>query len=189
MDPERLNEDEQNLTDPVVEDVVNGAIQRFVRYGGQFDYEAFSQAHGTLDCALARDGFTVEDGQLRRTLPQEPGLPQADDEAHALLEQYHSDVPLGHLNQAIAAHARGDWAAANAQLRAFVESLFDGIAKRLGAHLALVVPAAGNQRRIWPAQLNPPFFCSLQTFVAHPPVERARGTSNRRSSSGRDPWW
>jgi hypothetical protein len=148
-DPERLNEDEQNLTDAVVEDLVKGVIRRFVRYGGQFDYEAFSQAHGTLDRALARDGFTVEDGQLRRTLPQEFGLPQADVEVHALLEQPHLEVPLGHLNQAIAAHARGDWAAANAQVRAFVESLFDGIAERLGGHLALVVPGAGNRRRIW----------------------------------------
>lgn len=107
---------------------------------------------------LRTDFAQYKPSHLRRTLPQELGLPQADDEVHALLEQYHLDVPLGHLNQAIAAHARGDWAAANAQLRAFIESLFDGIADRLGARLAVVVPAAGNQRRIWLAQLNPPFF-------------------------------
>jgi hypothetical protein len=157
-DPERMNKDAQNLTDVVVDELVDGAVRQFVRYGDQFDFEAFSQAYGALTRSLARDGFTVENGQLRRTLPQELGLPQADDEVHSLLGQHHLDIPLGHLNQAIATHARGDWAAANAQLRAFVEGLFDGIAERLAVHLRLVVPLAGNQRRIWLAQLNPPFF-------------------------------
>ena len=157
-DPDRLDDDEQKLTDGVVEDIVNGAIQSFTPYDGRFDCEGFSRTHGALSRALAGDGFMVENGRLRRTLPQELDLPQADDEVHALLELYHLEVTLGHLNQAIAAHTRGDWAAANAQLRAFVESLFDGIAERLAGHLRVVVPVAGNQRRIWLAQLNPSFF-------------------------------
>src|SRR5882762_4709345 len=121
-DSERLDEDGQNLTDAVVEELENGAIGRFVHYDNEFDYEAFSRSYGALNRALARDGFTVEDGQLRRTLPQALELPKTDDEVHTLLGQYHLDVPLGHLNQAIAAHARGDWAAANGQLRSFVEA-------------------------------------------------------------------
>ena len=34
-------------------------------------------------------------------------------------------VPLGHLNQAINAHSRGEWASANAQMRTFLEGLLE----------------------------------------------------------------
>jgi len=119
--PDLLGEDGENLTDSVVGALVNGVIRRHVSYDGQFDYQRFAERHSDLSRALERDGFTVEDGQLRRTLPQTLDLPQADNEVHAFLALFSLDVPLGHLNQAIAAHAQGDWAAANAQLRAFVE--------------------------------------------------------------------
>ena len=75
---------------------------------------------------------------------------------HALLNNLAFDVPLGHLDQGIAAHARGDWAAANAQFRPFIESLFDELAERLARGGAL--PQTGNDRRQWLAQVRPPFF-------------------------------
>jgi hypothetical protein len=155
-DPDRLNEDGENLTDAVVNDLIGELIQRYTRYG-EFDYEGFSAHNGALNRGLARDGFTVEGGRLRRTLPQQIDLPRADDEVHALLDQFGFEVPRGHLNQAIAAHARGDWAAANAQLRAFIEGLFDSIAQAIANHLGEPVPQTGNQSRIWLAQSNPPF--------------------------------
>jgi len=138
--------------------LLNDLLRRYVRYDGRFDYQGFSERYSNLNRALERNGFTVEDAQLRRTLPQALDLPQADDEVHAMLVRFRLDVPAGHLGQAIATHAQGNWAAANAQLRSFVEALFDGIAERLGASLGLAVPQPGNQRRIWLAQLNPPFF-------------------------------
>lgn len=156
--PEALGEDGQNLTDTVVEALVSGAIRSFVGYDGHFDYPRFCERHSALNRALERDGFTAEDGHLRRALPQALDLPLADDEVHALLNQFDFGVALGHLNQAIAAHSRGDWAAANAQLRAFVEGLLDSIAETVGKHLGAAVPPPGNQRRIWLAQLDPPFF-------------------------------
>lgn len=59
--------------------------------------------------ALARDGFIIEGKDLRRALPETADLPVADDEGHA-----HSfKVPQGHLDQAIQAHADGNWASAN----------------------------------------------------------------------------
>jgi hypothetical protein len=50
---------------------------------------------------------------------------------------------------------RGDWAAANAQFRAFIESLFDDIARHLSCPTTM---ATSGQRRTWLAQTNPPFF-------------------------------
>jgi len=154
--PEVLDDEGQNLTDAVVGALLADAVTQCTIYG-QFSYQRFCKRHPELNRALARDGFTVEDGQLRRTLPEAMDLPRADDEVHVLLEQFHLNIPLGHLNQGIAAHARGDWAAANAQFRASVESLFDGMAERLAEHLRVAAPLAGNQSRIWLSQLNPSF--------------------------------
>ena len=53
--------------------------------------------------------------------------------------------PLGHLGQGIEAHARGDWAAANAQFRTFLEGLFDGIAFHKGADKS-AQPSSENRR-------------------------------------------
>jgi hypothetical protein len=106
--------------------------------------------------ALERAGYVVEDGQLRRTLPEALDLPAADDEVHALLNRYNLATPIGHLDQAIDSHARGNWAAANGQVRSFLESLLDEVAY-------LTVPGAprganqGEARREALASSQPPF--------------------------------
>jgi hypothetical protein len=160
--PDLLNDEGQNLTDAVVGALLADAVDQCTVYDQlfrrQFSHERFCKEFAQLDRALARDGFTVERGLLRRSLPEALDLPKADDEVHVLLAETRLDVPLGHLNQGIAAHARGDWAAANAQFRAAVESLFDGIAVRLAERLGLEAPPAGNESRIWLSRSHPPFF-------------------------------
>src|ERR1051326_515108 len=150
-------EDGQNQTDLIVEELVGDAI-RYSTLHGYFEYARFVDRYANLNRALERDGYSVEDGQLRRILPQALDLPQADDEVHMLLRQQQFDVPIGHLDQAIGAHGRGEWAGANGQLMTFVEGLFDSIAQRLAAHLNVAPPAAGNLSRQWLAGLAPPFF-------------------------------
>jgi len=86
---------------------------------------------------VARDGYVLvwddhrRNPSLRAALPEEIQLPQTDDEVHELLKRFGFATPLGHLDQAVEAHTRGDWAAANGQLRTFLESLFDDIARNL----------------------------------------------------------
>ncbi len=155
--PDALTEDGINLADAIVGELVDGAIRASTeRYSNEFSFDSFRESYPALHRGLERDGFTVEGGQLRRALPEALDLPRTDDEVHALLDRYGFVVSKGHLDQGIAAHARGDWAAANAQFRPFIESLFDSIAERLAGGAAL--PAPGNQRRIWLANHNPPFF-------------------------------
>ena len=155
--PDQLDDDGRNLTDTIVTDLVERAIaQCSERYSHTFDHTRFREEFPALHRGLERDGFTVEDGALRRALPETLDLPQADDEVHALLDSFHFVTPKGHLDQAIGAHARGDWAAANAQIRPFIESLFDEIAGRLMS--GAILPAPGHQRRQALAQMNPPFF-------------------------------
>jgi hypothetical protein len=101
---------------------------------------------------LQRDGYVVEwdehtgEGRLRVALPDELQLPAADDEVRQLLKHFGFGTPLGHLEQAIEAHTRADWAAANGQLRTFLEGLFDDIAYRIDSARAVEVGTSENRR-------------------------------------------
>jgi len=102
---------------------------------------------------VARDGYVLVFGgrakaTLRAALPSEIALPQTEDEVHELLKGFGFLVPLGHLDQAIQAHTRGDWAAANGQLRTFIESLFDDIARYVRPTEAAALPSAENRRAL-----------------------------------------
>jgi len=103
---------------------------------------------------LARDAFVLvwdDDGRnasIRAALPGEIQLPETDDEVHRLLKSFTFTTPLGHLDQAVEAHTRGDWAACNGQLRTFLESLFDDIARNVRPEDAAKRPNAENRRAL-----------------------------------------
>lgn len=102
---------------------------------------------------LALDGYVVswddmnQAPLLRAALPGDVDLPLADDEVHHLLQQFGFSVPLGHLDQAIDAHTRGDWAAANSQIRTFLESLLNEIALHIDLQAAAALPSNENRRQ------------------------------------------
>jgi hypothetical protein len=99
--------------------------------GLPFDFAAFHHS-------LQLDGFVITDGALRRALPASLKLPEAENEIVRLLNKHGFAIAKGHLNQAFAAHATGHWAAANAQIRSFLEGLLDEIAERID-------PSAANK--------------------------------------------
>jgi hypothetical protein len=125
-----------------------------VREAAQLAQPASTDAlHTDFLRGLARDGFVLvplaNNGQrasIRAALPGEIQLPATDDEVHHLLKQFGFATPLGHLDQAIDAHTRGDWAACNGQLRVFMEGLFDDIARRIDSPQASQLPTAENRR-------------------------------------------
>lgn len=80
---------------------------------------------------LETDGFVVTEGQLRATFPEDVELPEAHDELRRLLVKHNLVIASGHLEQALEAHAKGNWASANGQIRAFFDALLDGICERL----------------------------------------------------------
>jgi len=114
---------------------------------------AFSDQTALLR-GLARDGYVVtwgdngRDPTLRAALPEQIELPETDDEVRLLLSQLGFVTPAGHLAQAIEAHTRGDWAAANGQLRTFIESLFDDIARAVRPVDAAQRPTSENRRAL-----------------------------------------
>jgi hypothetical protein len=148
-DPDAKAFDGEHLVDRVVRDLV----QRVARIRPR--WTDFAEDEPALARALERDGFVVDDGKLRRALPTTMDLPAADDEVHELLKRFGFAVPEGHLDQAIKNHADGNWAAANSQMRSFVEGLLDAIAETL-APQGPPLPAKG-QRLNWLAKLVPPF--------------------------------
>lgn len=129
-----LNPDHRVLTKDglvtVAEALVREAVA--VMYDGVTD-----PTQENLRRSLARDGFVVswEAGEcaqgsppwLRRSLPASVDLPESDDELHSLLKHFGMQLALAHLDQAIDCHTRGDWAAANAQFRTFMEQMINSI--------------------------------------------------------------
>lgn len=81
--------------------------------------------------SLKRDGYTINNGKLRTLLPEEVQLTEKENRLNELLKKFKFTTAEGHLDQAIKAHTRSDWAATNSQLRSFIESLIESIADEL----------------------------------------------------------
>ncbi|MGE0652171.1 MAG: hypothetical protein AB7P12_10520 [Alphaproteobacteria bacterium] len=142
---------------------------------------------------LKRDGFVLAENEeqqtteLRRMLPESADVAAADDEVHALLRDHGFTTPLGHLQQAIEAHSRDHWAAANSQLRSFLEGLLDEIAGRLAPDRAANTPG-GHGRRALLAALDPPFLSrSLNEWRDDQKAGLINGLFNRLHAEGSHP--
>jgi len=90
-----------------------------------YGLESLTESYPDLAHSLDRDGFELTDTGLRRKLPAELPVVEQGDQLISLLEKFEFGTARGHYEQAIAAHARGEWASANAQLRSFVEDVFN----------------------------------------------------------------
>lgn len=106
--------------------------------------------------ALRQDGYDVQAGKLRSTMPQELDLAAADDDVHQILRELKLNTTLGHLENAIAAHSRGEWAGANGQLRTFFESLLADFAQKLAPE-AFAAATKDHAKREVLAKTTPPF--------------------------------
>ena len=108
--------------------------------------------------SLKHDGYVITDGgELKTMLPESIKLVEKENELNSLLDKFKFITTKGHIDLAISAHTRGEWASANAQLRSFMESLFDSIADKLVGNKT-TLPPPGHQRCALLAKLNPPFF-------------------------------
>ncbi len=103
----------------LVVEIIEYAIEHY------HGWKSFAEAHSEFAHSLDRDGFEITDQGLKRKLPSIFPVAEQEDQLVALLEKFGFDIARGHYDQAIAAHARGEWAAANAQLRTFVEEFFN----------------------------------------------------------------
>ena len=109
--------------------------------------------------ALANNGYAVrweeqhEPGvgyrmHLVPALPPELDQGDGEDEIHVLLKANGFRLSLSHLDQALKAHGRGDWAAANGQLRTFWEALVSDVATRVGIDNAVSLTTENRLRKL-----------------------------------------
>jgi hypothetical protein len=99
-------------------------------------FEPFEEIHSDLAHSLEKDGYEFTSSGIRKKLPREFPVVEQENQLISLLDKFGFSTAKGHYEQAIAAHSRGEWASANAQLRTFVESFW----KRLhpeGSHPGL----------------------------------------------------
>ena len=129
-EPERTLADGQFLSEVIVERAASHVPPPQPKYdwGEPTEDTPAVKVLKVFKATLERDGFTVIDGTLRRILPVELGIAAAEDEVSRILSHPAFQLSRGHLTQALDAHGRGDWAAANGQTRAFYEALLDDFA-------------------------------------------------------------
>ncbi|NTA14280.1 hypothetical protein [Agrobacterium tumefaciens] len=150
----RIILDRQSDTIETLDGTVSLA-EAFVREAiGLAEENSSSMRQRDLLRGLARDGYVVvwgerrEPAKIRAALPDEIDLPETDDEVRRLLKQFVFTVPLRHLDLAIDAHTRGDWEAANAQLRTFLEGLLNDIARHIDPDKAKLLQSGANLRQM-----------------------------------------
>lgn len=80
---------------------------------------------------LLKDGFVVDDGKLIRTFDTDIDYQTNETLLENLLNKHNLTTAKGHYEQANNAFNRGDWASCNAQLRSYVESLLNSLAKKI----------------------------------------------------------
>jgi hypothetical protein len=148
-DPSYLLNDGEPLWDKFVETAVSllrPPRESFVWSESEDDADAKPP---TPDAAFRRalevDGFVVSEKTLHRALPVDVGLPAAQSEVDRLLEKHGLATAKGHLKEALDAHGRGGWAAANSQIRTFLDAVLDKIAIKLDPTAATL--GSGQPRR------------------------------------------
>lgn len=130
---DRKGPDNANLTVEIIEYIIQKEKRTSRRHSNLED----------LKNALKKDGYELTDVSVRKVLPDEVPVAKTENRLVEILIKYGFSTALGHYNQAIASHGRGDWAAANSQLRTFVEDFFDQVHLKIQAGGG----ATTNQRR------------------------------------------
>jgi hypothetical protein len=127
----------------LADEVVDFVAASFV--GPDLEGDTLSPNQEEFRRGLELDGFRINDGSIRRQFPSELRTADRADEISELLSRHALVVPQGHLQQALDAHRRGDWAAANGQIRSFLESLLDELAVKIDPS-ATSLPSGENRR-------------------------------------------
>jgi hypothetical protein len=113
----------------------NGTVEgdKYFNYPGPWlsVKNAFSITNPLLANSLKRDGYIVEGAIIKKLLPEEIQEAKLESELANYLSEFGFTRSKQHLAQAIHNHNESNWAAANAQFRAFVESLLTEICSEL----------------------------------------------------------
>ena len=105
----------------------NSGHSKYVSYDPHFgtvnDSSSFSYKFLPLAISLKRDGYVIMDRVVKKMLPKDIEEAQTENQLTLFLRKFDFTISKGHLDQAIKNHSLGNWAGANSQFRAFIESL------------------------------------------------------------------
>jgi hypothetical protein len=93
--------------------------------------QAWPEDRIALAAALTLDGFDFVDDKLVATTPAPIALAPQISALELEMERRGLQVAIGHYKQAVDNFTRGNWEAANSQVRSFLESLFITLCKTL----------------------------------------------------------
>jgi hypothetical protein len=108
--------------------------------------ELFLQKHPQLVESLKRDGYRLHAGEINPVSVEE--LQEIKSSMDSKLGRAGFDAASRHYQQAWENLVLGNWEAANAQLRSFLEALFDDLAVRLYPEVAGPENSGGARRKL-----------------------------------------
>jgi len=110
--------------------------------------EKFSEEFPDLERALSADGFQVHEGELIPVIS--PIVEPAKEEGliEKFLNKYGFAVAKNHLEQSYDNYLDGNWEAANAALRSFLQDVFDQIALIIAPEEAASKEPGGKRRKL-----------------------------------------
>ncbi|ERM19629.1 hypothetical protein [Brevibacillus laterosporus] len=139
----------------IILDLIDEELQNFKKNQENYgDEETFEGNFPRLFFSLRQDGFSIVDYKVVRQMPETVDLAGNKDEVFSLLDKHEFFVLREHLEQALDNHSLGKWAAANAQLRAYTEGLFDTFADKIFG--STVAGKTSNVKRESLGRTNPP---------------------------------
>jgi hypothetical protein len=139
--------------------------------------ELFLQKHPLLVESLKRDGYCLHAGEIIPMSIEE--LQKIKSSLESKLQKSGFKVALRHYQQAWENYVMGNWEAANAQLRSFLEALFDDLALRLYPEATVQENSGGSRRKLLQdrgfiekekSSLVKSFFEMANTKGAHPGI-------------------
>lgn len=123
----------QGIKDQFGNDIVHLIVEErlnnyLIKY--EFDEETNSfNSYPNLYKYLRYDGYDIINEKLVRTLPEDIGASNKEDEIKKILSKYGFDTTIGHWGNAKSSYFNSNLAATTSQLRTYVESLFLDMAK------------------------------------------------------------
>ncbi|MNW40962.1 hypothetical protein D3C74_180880 [compost metagenome] len=178
-----IQENQEDTVNEIVETLIMELLKR-----SKFNFEYHDEcipidvSNPTLFRALRIDGFTIRDFELIRQLPESIKLHNQQDELFMLLEKHKFDTSRGHLEQALDNHAQGKWASSNAQIRTFMESLFDTMADKIFGEDNSGSSSTGKRDKL--GKTNPPLLSSNLNEIGNDGKNFSNGLMKRLHPEG-----
>lgn len=141
-----------------------------------------------IEKCLALDGYQIESDKVLRTLPALPETIAIREKLEQKLLELGWVIPLKHLQHARANYAEGQWEAANASIRSFLQAIFDYIAEAMPDFPKDKLAAGGKRRQFLEmkgfltkeeGELLRALFKILHTKGAHPGLSNESDCSSR----------